>query len=165
MRNQHGNLAYAQCLPNLLDRWVVESASDQSLDIEDCISWVHGSIVLGRFTNQALLVCETDERWGCEGLFEVLAFRNMKSRLTHSLLVGDDLDVGSLIVGNFFVLVSIFRIPYNAGAIVEKRTAGVGGSYGGKLATGATTGCEAILAEIVTYQDRYRSHRRRPRQP
>jgi hypothetical protein len=31
------------------------------LDVEDGISWVHGSLVLCRFTDQTLLVGETDE--------------------------------------------------------------------------------------------------------
>jgi hypothetical protein len=31
------------------------------LDIEDGVSWVHGSLVLCRFTDQTLLVGETDE--------------------------------------------------------------------------------------------------------
>jgi hypothetical protein len=54
------------------------------LDVEDGISWVHSSLVLGRFTDQALLVGEGYERWGGET----------------TLLVGDDFDIGALIVGN-----------------------------------------------------------------
>ena len=52
---------------------------------------VHGSLVLGGLTNQPLLVGEGDERGGGEA----------------TLLVGDDLDIASLVGGD----------------------AGVGGSY------------------------------------
>jgi len=54
------------------------------LDIEDGVSWVHGSLVLSRLTDQTLLVGEGNERWSGEA----------------TLLVGNDLDVVTLIVGN-----------------------------------------------------------------
>lgn len=54
------------------------------LDIEDGVAWVHGSLVLGRLTDQTLLVGEGDERWSGE----------------RTLLVGNDLDGGTLIDGN-----------------------------------------------------------------
>jgi len=55
-----------------------------SLDIKDGVSWVHRSLVLGRLTDQTLLVGEGDERWGCEA----------------TLLVGNDLD-GSTLVDSY----------------------------------------------------------------
>ncbi len=55
-----------------------------SLDIENGVSWVHGSLVLGRLTDQTLLVGEGDERWSGEG----------------TLLVGNDLNGSTLIDGN-----------------------------------------------------------------
>ena len=58
--------------------------SEFILDIEDGVSWVHSSLVLCRLSNQTLLVGERDERWCGEA----------------TLLVGNDLDVGTLIVGN-----------------------------------------------------------------
>ena len=54
------------------------------LDIEDGVSRVHSSLILGRFTDQTLLVGERDEGWCGEA----------------TLLVGNDLNIGSLIVGN-----------------------------------------------------------------
>ena len=55
-----------------------------SLDIEDGVLRVHRSLILGGLTDQTLLSAEGDER----GRREV------------TLLVGDDLDVGALIIGN-----------------------------------------------------------------
>lgn len=55
-----------------------------SLGIEDSVRGVHGSIVLGSLTNQTLLVGEGDERRGGE----------------RTLLVGNDLDIGTLIGSN-----------------------------------------------------------------
>jgi hypothetical protein len=63
------------------------------LDIKDSISWVHSSLVLGRFTNQALLVGEGNERWGGKT----------------TLLVGDDFNIGALIVGNW-LSISIYSL-------------------------------------------------------
>ena len=51
------------------------------LDIEDSVGRVHGSLVLGRLTDQTLLVGEGNERWGGEA----------------TLLVGNDLDGGALV--------------------------------------------------------------------
>lgn len=68
----------ARGLPGLGD------AAGHSLDIEDGVGRVHGSLVLGSLTNQALLVSEADEGRGGEG----------------SLLVGNDLDIGSLVDGD-----------------------------------------------------------------
>lgn len=85
----------------LLDGGVVEAATDQtpagqgqlttrrrfirgylhSLGIEDGVTGVHGSIVLGRLTNQTLLVGEGDERGGGEG----------------TLLVGNDFDIAAFV--------------------------------------------------------------------
>jgi len=48
----------------LLDDGVVEAPSDQALDVEDGVGRVHGSLVLGRLTDQALLAGEGDERRG-----------------------------------------------------------------------------------------------------
>lgn len=119
----------------LLDGGVIEAATDQTpggwlgcssrysrrsvkgdheLDIEDGISRVHSSLVLGGFTDQALLVGEGDERRGGEA----------------TLLVGNDLNVGALIVGNWSQLVFGFR----GVRIVHERwlmqhTARVGGAY------------------------------------
>jgi len=54
------------------------------LDIEDGVLRVHGSLVLGGLTNQTLLIVEGDEGGSGEA----------------TLLVGDDLDIGSLVDGN-----------------------------------------------------------------
>lgn len=62
-----------------------------SLDIEDGVDGVHSSLVLGSLTDQTLLVGEGDERRGGE----------------RTLLVGNDLDIGTLV----------------------RRNAGVGGSF------------------------------------
>lgn len=51
------------------------------LDIKDSVRWVHGSLVLGRLTDQTLLVGERNERWGGEA----------------TLLVGNDLNGGALV--------------------------------------------------------------------
>ena len=59
------------------------------LDIEDGVSWVHGSLVLCRLTDQTFLVGEGDERRSGEA----------------TLLVGNDLDIGSLIVGHCYTSV------------------------------------------------------------
>ena len=50
----------------LLHDWVVVAATDQTLDIEDCVLWVHSGLVLGGLTDKALLAGERDERWGGE---------------------------------------------------------------------------------------------------
>lgn len=55
------------------------------LDIEDSISWVHSSLILGRLSNQSLLVGETDET-GCR---------------ERSRLVGNDLDIVTLVCGHY----------------------------------------------------------------
>jgi hypothetical protein len=55
-----------------------------SLGIEDGVSGVHGSIVLGSLTDETLLVGERDEGGGGE----------------RTLLVGNDLDIGTLVDGN-----------------------------------------------------------------
>ena len=93
----------------LLDGGVIEAATDQTpvvklivskerpnvpaemagfvldlLGIEDGVLGVHGSIVLSSLTNQTLLLSEGDERRGGE----------------RTLLVGDDLDIGTLVDGN-----------------------------------------------------------------
>lgn len=62
---------------------ILEKAGN-SLGIEDGVPGVHGSIVLGRLTNQTLLIGEGDERWRGEG----------------ALLVGDDFDIGALVRSN-----------------------------------------------------------------
>ena len=54
------------------------------LYIEDRVSWVHGSLVLGGLTDQTLLIVEGDERGGGEA----------------TLLVGNDLDIAALVGGN-----------------------------------------------------------------
>jgi len=45
----------------LLDGGVIEAATDQTLDIEYGVGWVHGSLVLGGLTDQTLLAGEGDE--------------------------------------------------------------------------------------------------------
>lgn len=55
-----------------------------SLGIEDGVDGVHGSIVLGGLTNETLLVREGNEGGGGEG----------------TLLVGNDLDIVTLVGGN-----------------------------------------------------------------
>ena len=67
----------------------VSKEAASSLDIEDGVSGVHRSLVLSRLTDQTLLVGEGDERWCSEA----------------TLLVGNDLNIGSLIVGHYFISV------------------------------------------------------------
>jgi hypothetical protein len=55
-----------------------------SLGVEDSVDGVHGSIVLSGLTDQTLLLGERDERRGGE----------------RTLLVGDDLDIATLVGGN-----------------------------------------------------------------
>jgi hypothetical protein len=55
-----------------------------SLGIEDSVAGVHGSVVLGGLTDQTLLLGEGNERRGGE----------------RTLLVGDDLDIGTLVRSN-----------------------------------------------------------------
>ena len=50
----------------LLDGGVIESTTDQTLDIEDSVLGVHGGLVLGGLTDQTLLSGEGDERRGGE---------------------------------------------------------------------------------------------------
>lgn len=63
--------------------WAVRRRKN-SLGIEDSVTGVHGSIVLGGLTDQTLLVGEGDERRGGEG----------------TLLVGNDFDIGALVDGH-----------------------------------------------------------------
>lgn len=51
------------------------------LDVEDGVAGVHGRLVLGRLTDQTLLLGEGDERGGGEA----------------TLLVGNDLDIVALV--------------------------------------------------------------------
>lgn len=51
------------------------------LDVEDGVAGVHGRLVLGRLTDQTLLLVEGDERGGGEA----------------TLLVGNDLDIVALV--------------------------------------------------------------------
>lgn len=46
----------------LLDNGVLITATDETLDIEDGVLRVHGGLVLGGLTDQALLVGEGNER-------------------------------------------------------------------------------------------------------
>jgi hypothetical protein len=68
----------------LLDSRVIETTTNQTLGIEDSVAGVHGSIVLGGLTDQTLLLSERNERRGGE----------------RTLLVGDDLDIGTLVDSN-----------------------------------------------------------------
>lgn len=58
--------------------------ADYSLDIEDGVAGVHGSLVLGGLTDETLLVREAHEGGGGEG----------------TLLVGDNLDIVALVGGH-----------------------------------------------------------------
>jgi hypothetical protein len=60
----------------LLDIGVVETTTDQSLGVEDGVGGVHGRDVLGRVTDEPLLLGERDIRGGG----------------SVTLVVGDDLD-------------------------------------------------------------------------
>lgn len=60
----------------LLDGFVVKSATDQTLRVKDGVAWVHGRLVLGRVTVQALIFGEGNVRW----------------RRSVTLLVGNDLN-------------------------------------------------------------------------
>lgn len=64
--------------------WRSRLLERNSLGVEDGVPGVHGSVVLGGLTNQTLLISEGDERRGGE----------------RTLLVGDDLDIGTLVRGN-----------------------------------------------------------------
>lgn len=55
----------------LLDGRVVVSPSDQTLDIEDGVGRVHGSLVLGGLTDETLLGGEGNEGRGGEGTLVV----------------------------------------------------------------------------------------------
>ena len=44
----------------LLDNWVIELSTDESLDIEDSVGWVSGSLVLGGLSDLPLFLGETD---------------------------------------------------------------------------------------------------------
>jgi hypothetical protein len=68
----------------LLDSRVIETTTNQTLGIEDSVAGVHGSIVLGGLTDQTLLLSERNERRGGE----------------RTLLVGDDLDIATLVDSN-----------------------------------------------------------------
>lgn len=37
-------------------------ATNQALRVEDCVDWVHGHLILSGVTDQALCVCEGNER-------------------------------------------------------------------------------------------------------
>ncbi|EDZ70768.1 hypothetical protein AWRI1631_120310 [Saccharomyces cerevisiae AWRI1631] len=43
--------------------WVVEVSTDQTLSVENSVSWVHSSLVLSSVTNQSFSISETNERW------------------------------------------------------------------------------------------------------
>merc|ERR1711990_1349096 len=47
----------------LLDDWVIELSTDESLDIKDGVGWVSSSLVLGSLTNLSLFFSESDIRW------------------------------------------------------------------------------------------------------
>ena len=58
-----GNLEWP--LPSIgLDRGVVKVPPDQSLDIEDCVLWIHGDLVLGGVSYQSFSFRESDATWG-----------------------------------------------------------------------------------------------------
>jgi hypothetical protein len=71
---------------NLSQKLLVEESNREqnSLGIEDSVAGVHGSIVLGGLTDQTLLLGEGNERRGGE----------------RTLLVGNDLDIGTLVGSN-----------------------------------------------------------------
>jgi hypothetical protein len=81
---------------------VYRGSARHILDIEDCVLWVHGSLVLGRLADETLLAREGHERGGGKATLLVGDY---------TLLLGDilrefgggrahtDLDIGSLVVG------------------------------------------------------------------
>ena len=77
---------------------------EYSLDIKNCVGGVHRRLVLGSFTNEALLLCKGHERGrgeasllvgDCSKLSSVLKSRHIG--LTGGLT---DLDIGALIGGH-----------------------------------------------------------------
>jgi hypothetical protein len=61
-------------------RKLVDVFASDSLDIEDGVLWVHGSLVLGRLTNQTLLAGEGDERGSGEATLLVGNCRRLVRR-------------------------------------------------------------------------------------
>lgn len=159
----------------LLDGGVVEAAADQTpggqrgsangrtqeqqqqqrsreglvLDIKDGVDRVHGGLVLGRLTNEALLLGEGDERGGGEA----------------TLLVGDDLDIGTLVRGNARV----------GGAWTSRRWSAMTPNFGpaqsasgrgpSSAAAGEHGGHTELGEDGEHYRDRCQWHHRRLRPP
>lgn len=48
----------------LLDIWVIEASTNESLGVEDGVSGVHGGLVLGGISDQSLTLGESDVRRG-----------------------------------------------------------------------------------------------------
>lgn len=48
----------------LLDIWVIETSTNESLGVEDGVSGVHGGLVLGGISDQSLTLGESDVRRG-----------------------------------------------------------------------------------------------------
>ena len=48
----------------LLDIWVIETTTNESLGVEDGVSGVHGGLVLGGISDQSLTLGESDVRRG-----------------------------------------------------------------------------------------------------
>ena len=48
----------------LLDIWVIETSTNESLGVEDGVSGVHGGLVLGGISDQSLTLGECDVRRG-----------------------------------------------------------------------------------------------------
>lgn len=102
-----------------INRWSIVSTmfiyniySNTDFDIENGVSWVHGSLVLGWLSNKTLLVCERDVWWSGErsllvgnyvtlvpfmliDLFYAIRLRGMQRT---------DLNIGSFIVGNCLMI-------------------------------------------------------------
>ena len=127
---------------------------DDQLDIKNGISWVHRSLVLCGFTDQTFLVGERDERWGCKA----------------TLLVGNDFHISSLIIGNYFEI-SKLDIRPTASRIEIGASRNVPQEYVVPIHRKSASASKILdricnlRVTIETYQDRYRSHLRRPHQP
>mmetsp|Transcript_76471 Transcript_76471/g.119483 ORF Transcript_76471/g.119483 Transcript_76471/m.119483 type:complete len:150 (+) Transcript_76471:358-807(+) len=94
-----------QKLHILLHRRVSESTSDQTLNIEKSLAWIYCCLILGRFTDQSFIVCESHIRWRdsitlvVRDDFYPAIFENANTRIGCSQINADDRTI------YFFVLV------------------------------------------------------------
>jgi len=58
------SLKFRAYLHVLLDIWVIETSTNESLGVKDSVSGVHGGLVLGGISDQSLTLGESDVRRG-----------------------------------------------------------------------------------------------------